>query len=143
MPLNLLYIYIYIHIFIYIYIYIYIYISPHTCVSSFPGLISVALSLYMYICIYHIDCRYLRVVAADLLKEMKFRKKLTLKIKRRMRDFLEHLWSFSQKKLLMMMMVTNGFRGMVYHKKHLVSFPIWIIVISFPCFKLWYVINRI
>ena len=112
------------YIYIYVYVYIYIYI-------------------YIYIDIYHIDCRYLRVAAADLLKEMKFRKKLTLKIKRRMRDFLEHLWSFSQKKLMMVMMVTNGFRGMVYHKRHLVSFPVWIIVISFPCFKLWYVISRI
>ena len=32
----------YIYIYISVYIYRYIYIYPHACVSSFPGLISVA-----------------------------------------------------------------------------------------------------
>ena len=44
---------IYLSIYLYIYIYIYIYIYPHTRVSSFPGLISVArvIYTYMYVCI--------------------------------------------------------------------------------------------
>ena len=55
--LSFIYIYIYIYIHIYVYyiyiIHIYIYIYPHTRVSSFTGLISVAwvgLHIYIYIC---------------------------------------------------------------------------------------------
>ena len=57
--LSFIYIYIYIYIYIHIYVYyiyiihIYIYIYPHTRVSSFTGLISVAwvgLHIYIYIC---------------------------------------------------------------------------------------------
>ena len=55
--LSFIYIYIYIYIHIYVYyiyiIHIYIYIYPHTRVSSFTGLISVAwVGLHIYIYIY-------------------------------------------------------------------------------------------